>query len=493
MSKTLATRTKNQDDVYYQAMLARDSRFDGKFFIAVKTTGIYCRPICPARPKRQNVEFFLSATLAEKNGYRPCLRCRPEAAPNSPAWIGKNATVQRALKLIENNVMQDCDEQKFADFLGVSSRHLRRVFESEFGKTPKQIHDSRRLNFARKLIVETSLSVTEIAFTSGFASIRRFNDAFKNRFHRSPTELRRKADVTAKPFIQLELSYRPPFDWESLLDFHRSHGIWGVEEVRFNSFERVFKWKDSIGGFRVHHDPKTCKLQLQIAVEETKYLFDLSQKIRQMFDLESDPLLLENSFSSCKTLRSLHRKYPGLRLPKGFDIFEITVSAILGQLVSVEFAKTLTQQLVQNYGEKIVSPLTGRTAYLFPTPKTLSECSLDAVSTTRARKKAISDFAKYFLAQKCDWQCFFDFETLKKDLLQIKGIGPWTADYIGLRTIGYTDAFPASDLILKRALKLHPSIDIESFKPWRAYAAVYLWKEYAKKLSNKKPKKGPVQ
>src|SRR5262245_37958388 len=208
----------------YQAVLSRDGRFDGTVFVAVKTTGIYCRPICPARPKRENVEFFKTAEAAERAGYRPCLRCRPESAPGSPVWSGKRATVQRALKLLAQGALRDHTEDVLADRLGITSRHLRRLFEHEFGQTPKQLHDHTQLNFARQLIVETQLPMTEIAYSAGFRSLRRFNDAVKRRFHRPPSSLRSsRNDAQPSPMICLSLPYRPPFDWGRVLDYFRRH------------------------------------------------------------------------------------------------------------------------------------------------------------------------------------------------------------------------------------------------------------------------------
>src|SRR5918999_1180009 len=215
---------------FYEAMLARDYRFDGKFFVAVKTTGVYCRPICPARPKRQNVEFFPDAASAELAGYRPCLRCRPECAPLSPAWWGKKAVVQRALKLIARNEFHQTNEDQFAGRLGLSGRHLRRLFDEEIGQTPKQIADNNRLNFARKLIVETEMPIMTVARTAGFASLRRFNDAFQRRFRRAPSQLRRlRSKTDSKDGIELKLSFRPPYDWQTLIRFYQSHPIPGVE------------------------------------------------------------------------------------------------------------------------------------------------------------------------------------------------------------------------------------------------------------------------
>ncbi len=245
---------------FYEALLARDYRFDGKFFVAVKTTGVYCRPICPARPKRENVVFFPDAASAEAAGYRPCLRCRPECAPLSPAWWGKRAVVQRALKLIANNELNHNNEEEFAQRLGVSARHLRRLFKEEIGRTPKQISDANRLNFARRLLVETPVPIMTVARSAGFASLRRFNDAFKKRFERAPSQLRRtRSKIATTQGIELKLSFRPPYDWQSLIRFYQSHPIPGVERVLENAFERVFCIDGKIFSSSTSSQPSAAK------------------------------------------------------------------------------------------------------------------------------------------------------------------------------------------------------------------------------------------
>lgn len=474
-------------DIFYEAMLARDYRFDGKFFIGVKTTGIYCRPICPAKPKRENVEFFLTAAAAEKSGYRPCLRCRPESAPLSPAWSGKSSIVQRALKAIAADRFFEFSEDEFAEKFGVTARHLRRIFVEEVGLTPKQIAFNNRLNFSRKLIVETTLSMTEVAMTAGFSSIRRFNDAVKKRFHRQPSALRKKTDKKeSKSGIELSLSYRPPFDWQNLLAFYRSHQILGVENVTDLAYERIFKMGKTLGFVRVSQELDSPKLKLHILTEDPTILFSVTQKIRQMFDLDSDPILVSNSFQSHKFLDSLWKKYPGLRLARGWDPFETAVCTLLGQLVSVAQAKSLVQQLVTNYGDKVIHPLTGNEAFLFPSASTLARSDLLKVKTTQARRNAIKEFSKQVAEKKIDLEQPQDAEIFREQLLSITGIGPWSSEYICLRGVGDTDAFPGTDLILKRAIEKHPDLDLETIRPWRSYAAIYLWKHYALQLSKQK-------
>jgi AraC family transcriptional regulator of adaptative response / DNA-3-methyladenine glycosylase II len=476
---------------FYEALLARDYRFDGKFFVAVKTTGVYCRPICPARPKRENVEFFPDAASPEAAGYRPCLRCRPECAPLSPAWWRKRAVVQRALKLIANNRLHpNTNEEEFAERLGMSARHLRRLFKEEIGRTPKQISDANRLNFARKLIVETSVPIITVARTAGFSSLRRFNDAFKKRFQRAPSQLRKaRSKVETTEGIELKLSFRPPFDWQSLIRFYQSHPIPGIERVAENAFERVFRIEGTVGFLRVQPVAGQPQLKLSVVAEDPRLLFEVVNRVRRMFDLDSDPMLIENSFAQVPLLAKLVDRFPGLRVPGGWDPFETAICSILGQVVSAEQRANLVGQLVRGYGEEIIHPVAGEKAYLFPGPTVLASSDLSKVKTSVARKEAIRDFSRRVLSGAISLSEAQDPMMFRKTLLETKGLGPWSAEYISLRSIGDTDAFPHTDLILKRVLALHPDLDLEDIKPWRSYAAVYLWKGFAQTLSKQERKK----
>ena len=475
---------------FYQALLARDYRFDGKFFVAVKTTGVYCRPICPARPKRENVVFFPDAASAEAAGYRPCLRCRPECAPLSPAWWGKRAVVQRALKLIANNELNHNNEEEFAQRLGMSARHLRRLFKEEIGRTPKQISDANRLNFARRLIVETPVPIMTVARSAGFASLRRFNDAFKKRFERAPSQLRRtRSKIATTPGIELKLAFRPPYDWQSLIRFYQSHPIPGVERVLQNAFERVFCIDGKIGFFRVQPVANRAQLKLRVVTEDPRILFEVVNRVRKMFDLDSDPMLIADSFAQVPLLAKLVDRFPGLRVPGSWDPFETAVCSILGQVVSAEQRASLVGQLVRGHGEEIIHPLTEEKAYLFPSPAALASAELNEVRTSPARTEAVRDFSRRVLSGAISLSEAQDPLMFRKALLGTKGLGPWSAEYISLRSIGDTDAFPRTDLILKRVLARHPNLDLDVIKPWKSYAAVYLWKEFAHTLSKQKGKK----
>ena len=480
---------ENKEDIYYKAYTSRDARFDGKFFCAVKTTGVYCRPICPAKPKRENVEFFSNAFQAESAGYRPCLRCRPECAPGSGGWLGKNATVKRCLALIENRCMYDKNEEEFAALLGMSARHLRRLFEDELGQTPKQISDANRLNFARKLIVETNLPITEIALTSGFTSIRRFNEAFKKRFERSPSEIRKVKILNTNEKFFLRLSYRPPFDFAGLLSFYQNHLVSHLEHIDSSSYERVFKMDEQVGTVKVTQDNLKNELVLEINKVEPKSLFQIVQRVRNLFDVDSDPLILEEAFNLSPVMKKLNRKYPGLRFPRCWDSFESVICTILGQLVSVKQAKSLVKELIENYGEVVAHPLTGKTVYLFPTAEVLMNSNLDKVRTTKNRRETIRLFSQAFVEGGIDLSQNQDIEIFKEKILKIKGIGQWTAEYIALRALGDTNAFPATDLVLKRVEADMKSLKLDMLHPWRGYVAFYLWRAFAGSTSKTKGKK----
>jgi AraC family transcriptional regulator of adaptative response / DNA-3-methyladenine glycosylase II len=466
------------DERRYQAVLARDARFDGAFFVAVRTTGIYCRPICPARPKRENVEFFATAQAAEAAGYRPCLRCRPESAPGSPAWNGTSATVERALRLMAQGTLQDTTEQAFADRLGITARHLRRLFEGAFGCTPKQLHDAARLDFARKLIVETHLPMTEIAFAAGFRSVRRFNAAVKARFQRPPSRLRSlQRGGKHTPLIRLSLAFRPPYQWRNVLDYYRRHRIDGVETIENESFSRVFYLRESgtTGFFRVRPHGLKPELLLELVISDTRQLMKLVQRIRRMFDLDADPLIIAKAFTQSPPLKRLHEEYLGARLAGGFDPFETAIGTILGQVVSVGQSSRLMSQLVSAYGEEIPHPLSGERTRVFPGPQTLAEADLVALKITTMKREAIRRFSRQVHEGALDFDRIHYAEAFKAAVRTIPGIGAWSAEYILLRGLGDSDAFPANDLIVRRFLKANPDVDPDVVRPWRAYLAVCIW------------------
>jgi len=476
-----------QDDIYYEAILTRDYRFDGKFFAGSTTTWIYCRPICPAKPKRENVQFFKSAIDAERAGYRPCLRCCPESAPSSPAWVGKSETVKRGLHLLLGPEFFEYNEGTFADALGVSSRHLRRLFQEETGKTAKQIADNNRLDFARKLITETSLPITKIAYSSGFSSIRRFNDAVKERFKRPPSALRKsnlkKHDNNYS--ITLELSYRPPFLWDDHLRFYRAHQIIGIEQVTDKSYSRAFTKYGTSGHVKVSQVENKPALSVTIVADDMACLYPLMHHIRQMFDLNADPVVIANSLEKSKRVSKMVSLNPGLRLSRFWDPYEGAVCTILGQLVSLAQARKMVGRLVAQYGVTISNSETGEDVKLFPTPETLAQVEIESIGTTRMRARAINELSQMVFDGNLSIDTSSDFISLKETLISIKGVGPWTADYIALRVLGEPDVFPSGDLILRRTIEKYSDIKLEEYAPYRSYLAAHLWREHINNSSKK--------
>jgi AraC family transcriptional regulator of adaptative response / DNA-3-methyladenine glycosylase II len=477
----------NKEDVYYKAMLARDHRFDGKFFVGVKTTGIYCRPICPAKPKRENVEFFSNYLAAEKAGYRPCLRCRPESAPRSPAWVGTSAVVQRAVKVLHEQETIEFDENKFADLFGVTARHLRRLFIAEIGKTPKQLSFENRLNLARKLITETSLPITEIAFASGFSSIRRFNDAFKERFKKTPSDIRR-TKAAREEGLKVSLPYRPPFDFEGLMTSYYNHRVGDLESFSDGKMHRVISLGGQVGQIAISNDPEKSELVLEIDFPDTSMIHAIISRVRAMFDLDSDPVVIANALEKDPGLKKVLKQCPGIRLPSGWDPFEIAISAILGQLVSIQFGRSLVHDLIELAGADSGVVINGKAVKLFPTPQQIAGAHLETLKSTGTRKQTLVEFSKALMEKRISLEPTQDVEEFLKQILKIRGIGPWTANYIALKALRSTDTFPGSDLILARALDVHPANIIDKMSPWRGYVAALLWRTYAQSLKKTKVK-----
>jgi AraC family transcriptional regulator, regulatory protein of adaptative response / DNA-3-methyladenine glycosylase II len=469
-----------------RARLARDPRFDGHFFIAVLSTGIYCRPICPSpTAKRENVRYFRTAEEALAAGFRACLRCRPESAPGTPAWKGTGATVGRALRLIAEGVLREESVAGLSRRLGVGTRHLNRLFWMHLGASPIAVAKTWRLNSARRLISETDLPMSRVAMESGFRTIRRFNDSVRTRYGRSPSALRRLKAVpwkTPQNEYVLHLSYRPPYDWESILAFLAARAIPGVEEVVSGAYRRSFAREGSHGIVEVRQDSKTQGLEVRVRYPEPTVLLWIANRVRAMFDLAGEPATIVEHFRRDPLLRRLVQRYPGLRIPGAWDSFELAVRAILGQQVTVAAASTMAGQIARMLGQPLSLLDTGGLSLVFPTPKALAETNLTGMPQTRAR--AIRALARAWLTARPD-AAEID-EAFLQSLAQIKGVGEWTVQYISLRALGQPDAFPVNDLVLLRAAgDGHPlTVSVlreraERWRPWRAYAAIYLWRSAA--------------
>ncbi len=485
----LRNSNRSISEIYEQARLSRDARFDGRFFVGVKTTGIYCRPICPANaPKSENVSFYQTAAAAGEAGFRPCLRCRPECAPGTPAWAGTSTTVQRGLRLIADGALDDGDIENLSDRLGVTSRHLRRLFTKHVGASPLAVAHTQRLHFAKRLIDQTTLPMAEIAIASGFGSTRRFNDAFRNSYGRTPRELRgRRAVLEPSVGLTVQLPYRSPFDYLSLLEFFAARAIPGVEVVTDNRYLRSIVFDGVHGVLDLHDDGENVLLTVHGA--GTRSLLPIIQRIRGIFDLDASPEDVSRVLARDTFLRRLLLKNPGIRVPGAWDGFELTVRAILGQQVSVAAATTLAGRLVLRYGEKLDVVVPGlekgeAPQLIFPDPGKLCRARLGDLGILKSRADTIRRVAKAVVEGQISFDPAQGADEFCKSLVMLKGIGEWTATYVAMRALKDPDAFPHTDLGLLRAFdapdhdRLKPrelKDRAEAWRPWRAYAALLLW------------------
>jgi len=462
-----------EPDICYRALTSRDARFDGRFFTAVKTTGIYCRPICPARaPLRKNVEFYACAAAAQEAGYRPCLRCRPETSPGTPAWAGTSATVSRALRLIGEGALDSGGVTRLANRLGIGPRHLRRLFTLHLGAPPLAVAQTRRLHFARRLICETSTPMTQVALASGFSSIRRFNAAFLAAHDCSPSSLRRRSSPGAG--LVLRLTYRPPYDWPFVVGFLAARAIPGVETVEASVYRRTVRLDGVEGVVSVRSTADQLVVEMQLS--DTTRLIQLVERIRRLFDLQADPAAIS------QTLANLSSR-PGLRVPGAFDGFETAIRAILGQQISVKGATTLSGRIVQAFGDPVDQLRVAGLTHHFPSASTLADADLSQIGLTGKRIETIHNLSTAVRDRRLTLDGATDLDSAIEQLTAIPGIGPWTAHYIAMRVLGEPDAFPAADLGLRKAAA--PGAAplsaaalgrlAEAWRPWRAYAAIALW------------------
>ena len=348
-----------QNEVYERARLSRDARFDGKFFVGVRTTGIYCRPVCPAvAPKSKNVTFFPSAAAASEAGLRPCLRCRPECAPGTPAWGGTSTTVRRGLRLIANGALDEGSIEELADRLGVTSRHLRRLFTKHLGASPLTVAHTQRLHFAKRLIDQTRLPMNHVAIAAGYGSIRRFNDTFRKTYGRSPRELRKSSEEVfdRNTALSVRLPYRKPFDWAGMLDFLAGRATPGVEQVSGGAYLRTVSVEGQPGVVEFRHDERDASIRVLLHGIATTAMFRVVQHVREMLDVDAPLSDIADVLGADKQLRLLLRSNPGIRVPGAWDSFELTVRAILGQQISVKAATTLAGRIVLRYGQPVALP-----------------------------------------------------------------------------------------------------------------------------------------
>jgi AraC family transcriptional regulator, regulatory protein of adaptative response / DNA-3-methyladenine glycosylase II len=476
-------------DACYRAFGARDARFDGRVFVGVHTTGIYCRPICPARSaKRENVSFFPSAAAAQAAGFRPCLRCRPELSPDTAAWHGTVHTVARALALIEAGALDDGSVEALAARLGLSGRHLRRLFQQHLGASPLAVAQTRRVLLAKQLIHDTSLTMTEVALAAGFGSVRRFNETFRQIFQRPPAALRRASGAASSEAgaVSIRLPYRAPYDWEAMLAFLAAQAIPGVEVVTPDAYARTIALDGLCGTVEVAlGDVHTLRATIRFPCMAA--LPRIIARLRGVFDLSADPARIDAHLAEDPALAPLVAARPGMRAPGAWDGFELAVRAILGQQITVTAATNLAGRLVEAVGVLVDDPV-ARTlglTHLFPVPHQLAAAdivSLDLVPGTRAT--ALSSLAAAVAADPALLGAYRDLAGGVSQLRSLPGIGDWTAQYIALRALREPDAFPVADVGLQRAMtglfdRCPTSAELlaraECWRPWRAYAAMHLW------------------
>ena len=469
-------------DQCYRALRTHDSRFDGRFFVGVGSTRIYCRPVCTARtPLRRNCSFFASAAAAEAQGFRPCLRCRPELAPGYAVVDANRRLAQSAAGMIEDGRLADASLEKLAGALGVTDRHLRRVFQQEFGVSPVEYAQTQRLLLAKRLLTDSALPVIDVAMASGFASLRRFNDSFRNRYRMTPGQLRRDS-AREGPVERLvfEIAYRPPYDWSAIHAFLAKRAVAGVEVADARSYSRTISvirnGKPHAGWISVAPAPRKNALRVCVSPSLARALPAVLSRVKHLFDVAAHPDEIAQSLGEIAAAR------PGLRLPGAMDGFELAVRAILGQQVTVHAATRIAARLVEAFGEDIETPIASLRK-LWPAPEKLASLEASDIAATgivSARARAIVALATEVAAGRLRLAPSADVAATLAALEALPGVGPWTAQYIAMRALAWPDAFPHPDVAVIKAMKAAKPREAlaqsETWRPWRAYAVMHLWK-----------------
>lgn len=478
-------------EVCENARLSRDARFDGRFFTAVITTGIFCRPVCPARPpKPENVKYYESAELAQQSGFRPCKRCFPQLAPNVPL-------PKRIRQISQAYYQNQYSLQKCAAQLDISERQIRRLFMQYYGLPPSEFFHQQRLLLAHKLLVSTPLTITNIAFAAGFNSIRRFNEVIMQAYQTTPSEIRGNKVISSDNQVTILLPYKAPFDWQIMLGFFRSRQMSNIENISTEYYFRTVELDECRGWIKVSHHKTKDALNLTVKLTDYSYLHQIIARVRRMFDLDADMQLIHQHLKSHPKLAQVIENFPGLRLPGCWDIFEFSIRAILGQQISVKGATTLAQRIAEKYGENIDDielPAGINTTKYFPKISALKNVDYQEIGLTRSRITTLQTWVNFFQENKSIFSKGLTIEELETALTKLKGIGPWTVNYIGMRGLSDPDAFPSADLGIIKALiidEIKPkNKDIlalaESWRPWRAYAAIYLWQSLQLTADNAK-------
>jgi AraC family transcriptional regulator of adaptative response / DNA-3-methyladenine glycosylase II len=467
----------------YRALSTHDARFDGRFFVGVSSTRIYCRPVCRVRtPRADHCRYFQSAAAAEVAGYRPCLRCRPELAPGFASVDATERLAQAAVELIDGGVLENGGLERLAARLGVTSRHVRRIFERSFGVTPVEYAQTQRLLLAKRLLTDTALPVTEVALASGFNSVRRFNALWKARYRMPPARLRKEsAGTQSTAAMRFEVAYRPPYDWAALLEFLAARAVPGLESIAGNAYRRTLaidhRGTRHVGWISAQPAARRAALVLEVAPSLSRVVPQVLARARHAFDLACHPE------DVAAALGPLAARAPGLRVPGTVDGFELAVRAIVGQQVSVRAARTLVARIVARHGETIATTDAALT-HTFAKPGILAALAPDdlaSLGVLPARARTIIDVAQAVDAGELDLSAGADVDTARKRLAAIRGIGPWTIEYIAMRALGWPDAFPAGDLVVLKSLgetrAARAAAHSKAWQPWRAYAVMHLWRQ----------------
>jgi len=475
--------------ICYRALKARDARFDGRFFVAVSSTRIYCRPVCTVKPpKRENCRFFPSAAAAESSGYRPCLRCRPELAPGNASVDATSRLAQAAASMMEDRTLDQEGLDTIASRLGITDRHLRRAFGAEFGVSPVEFAQTQKLLLAKRLLTDTALPVTEVAFASGFGSVRRFNALFKQRYRLKPRQLRGPlrggAPIAAADVLKFELSFRPPFDWSAVSAFLGVRSIAGVEAVEDGCYRRTVRipidGKEHSGWIAVEMSPGKPTLRVALSASLAKALPPVLSRVKALMDLACHPAEV------AQALGALAKRHPGLRVPGAFDGFEMAVRAILGQQVTVAGARTVAGRFAATFGDAIATPFDSLTT-LFPTAARVAALApghIARLGMPGARARTVVALARAVADGRLALVPNADIETTLEALRALPGVGEWTAQYIAMRALSWPDAFPHTDLGVMKALGETGARRVlaagEAWRPWRAYAVMHLWQSLTK-------------
>lgn len=478
-----------ENNAAYHALTTRDARFDGIFYVGVTSTGIYCRPICPAKtPMHKNCRFFETAGQAEKSGFRPCLRCRPELAPGAaPIDDAQRIAHLLAQRIEDGQIEGGANLEDIAGQFELSSRQIRRIVQKEFGISPVELLQTRRLLLAKQLLTETVLPVTEIAFASGFSSLRRFNDAFSQAYKMTPSHLRKEAvsgQHAASPAESsvLQLSYRPPYDWEGVLEFFTARMIKGVEYVTADFYARTIRLGAHTGWIKVTHQPAKRALMVEFSHSLTPVLPILLGRLRDLFDLTARPDIISAHLMQDEHLSKSVSVNQGLRVPGAFDGFELGIRAILGQQITVKAATTIASRFADAFGSRIATPFP-ELFLLSPIPEPVASASIESIAKlgiVSARAKSLIALAQAAASGELELKSGLNPEKTIEQLLKLPGIGPWTAQYIAMRALHWPDAFPQGDVAIKSGLGKTSWKEIEEqsepWRPWRSYAVLHIWK-----------------